>query len=380
MSNRIDKIRKIVVLALFFIILLASFIWKFSGLEQMALNGVTQNVEEPQKTAKTILNGEWQSQYETWYQEQFNLKAPAVLFLNRFAWSAFHITTNQNLVVGKQDNLYEKNYVKNYLELTDIVTQEYLDIRMEQLGELQQKLEAKGKHLMIFITPSKAEIYPEDIPWNYMLCSNRTMATNYERLVEALDKQGIDYYDSIPYVRQLKEEGKFPVFPKTGTHWSQVTGSLVAQQLSDALEAEFGYDLNELTISYRETDTPLQPDADIFSTMNLLISPYDTYYEPVYTLAKEGADHPNVFIRGGSFLGQSASHLINTGCFGTNVHMENSNVFLNFYSQSLTMSSYDELNWEELIGDKELFILEVNQCAVQDMGFGVIEYLLTQID
>ena len=60
--------------------------------------------------------------------------------------------------------------------------------------------------------------------------------------------------------------------------------------------------------------------------------------------------------------------------------MENTNVFVNYYSQVSTMSSYDELNWDELIGDKELFIIEVNQGAIQDMGFGIIEYLLTKIE
>ncbi len=377
---KIEKVRKIITFALFGVIISASFIWKMSGLENQVLNGVTESVEKPEGKIETVLDGQWQSQCETWYQEQFNLKPPLIVAFNQFAWEAFHITTNQNLAVGNGNNLFEKTYIRNYLQIADVMEQDYFDTRMEQLTELEARLKAQGKHLMIYITPSKAEIYPEDIPWNYMLCSNRNQPTNYEKLLEMLDKSGIPYYDSVPYVKQLKEEDNFPVYPKTGIHWTQVTGSLVGQQLSDAIEKAFGYDLNELDISYQPCEVPLDPDADIFKTMNLLTEPYDEYYEPVYTLQVEGKDKPNVFFRGGSFMGQSVSHLIRANFFGTNVHMENANVFVNCYSQLTTMSSYDELNWDELIGDKELYILEVNQGAIQNMGFGIIEYLLTKIE
>lgn len=377
---KIQKIRKIIVFALFYIILMASFLWKVAGREEMSLNGVTETVEKPVITLKNIMNGEWQLQYEAWYDEQFNLKAPLIATLNEFVWKTFHITTNDNLVVGNGNNLFEKWYITTYLQLANVVEQEYFDTKMAQLIELQQRLEKQGKHLMLYITPSKAEIYPEDIPWNYMLCSNRTQKSNYEKLIEVLEDSGVPYYDSVPYVKELKDKGDFPVYPKTGIHWTQVTGSFVAQKLSDAIEEEFGYDLNELRISYQQCEQPISPDADIFSTMNLKTEPYDVYYEPIYELLEDGKDKPNVFIRGGSFLGQTVNHLINSNCFGTNVHMENTNVFVNYYSQVSTMSSYDELNWDELIGDKELFIIEVNQGAIQDMGFGIIEYLLTKIE
>ena len=175
---KIQKIRKIIVFALFYIILMASFLWKVAGLEGMSLNGVTETVEKPVITLKNIMNGEWQLQYEAWYDEQFNLKAPLIATLNEFVWKTFHITTNDNLVVGNGNNLFEKWYITTYLQLANVVEQEYFDTKMAQLIELQQRLEKQGKHLMLYITPSKAEIYPEDIPWNYMLWSNRTQKSN----------------------------------------------------------------------------------------------------------------------------------------------------------------------------------------------------------
>ncbi len=134
---KIQKIRKIIVFALFYIILMASFLWKVAGLEGMSLNGVTETVEKPVITLKNIMNGEWQLQYEAWYDEQFNLKAPLIATLNEFVWKTFHITTNDNLVVGNGNNLFEKWYITTYLQLANVVEQEYFDTKMAQLIELQ---------------------------------------------------------------------------------------------------------------------------------------------------------------------------------------------------------------------------------------------------
>ena len=98
------------------------------------------------------------------------------------------------------------------------------------------------------------------------------------------------------------------------------------------------------------------------------------------TVIEEG-EHPNVFVRGGSFLSQSINGLIQAGLFGKDVHFENNYYFLDRYSKTKILSaftSYDEFpEMPGLLAQSDILILEVNENAIQRMSFGFIDYVLT---
>jgi len=86
-----------------------------------------------------------------------------------------------------------------------------------------------------------------------------------------------------------------------------------------------------------------------------------------------------VFIRGGSFLGQSISSLVRADVFGSDVHFENNYWFLDKYTAKGTLSgftAYDELPLDFLVGKSDIVILEVNEAAIANMSFGFMDYIL----
>lgn len=166
------------------------------------------------------------------------------------------------------------------------------------------------------------------------------------------------------------------IFSKTGTHWSQVTGTKVARQLIQEMEVQLGYDLTEIEVEEKEVEEPLAPDADIFYLMNIIQEPYDKYYEPLITVSKVGKQQPSLICRGGSFMGQSITWLVNNDIVSNAVHMENTSLFQDKYSNIQSFSDYAELDIEQLMKNKDILILEVNQAAIEQMSFGFIDYLL----
>ena len=103
------------------------------------------------------------------------------------------------------------------------------------------------------------------------------------------------------------------------------------------------------------------------------------YFTNNITVVEDG-QHPNVFVRGGSFLGQSINGLIQAGMFGKDVHFENNYYFLNRYTETDTLESftaYDDFReMPELLAQSDIIILEVNEAAISRMSFGFLDYLL----
>ena len=78
-------------------------------------------------------------------------------------------------------------------------------------------------------------------------------------------------------------------------------------------------------------------------------------------------------------MGQSLSTLLRAGIFEKDVHFENSYCFTDQYNTIYNLSgfsAYDELNLDQLIGQSDILVLEVNDGAIPNMSWGFIEYLL----
>ena len=120
-------------------------------------------------------------------------------------------------------------------------------------------------------------------------------------------------------------------------------------------------------------------DTDLYDSLNLLVPAKDDWYTARLEVSEEGRDHPNVFFRGGSFLGQSTAELIRAGVFGEDVHLENNNLFRNRFTQITGYASYtayDEMPLGEMLPSSDILVLEINESSIHVMGFGFIEYLL----
>lgn len=186
----------------------------------------------------------------------------------------------------------------------------------------------------------------------------------------------IDYFDSIEYINNHVFDERVPLFYKTGFHWSAYTGNCVGAGFGEYLREKTGYRFPKVSIAAEPCGEPFFPDADCFYGMNILKPPYENYYKPVVTVEEEGLDKPGFLCRGGSFMGQSLSMLIENDYFGKNVHMENINLFTDKFTNITSFYDYDSIDLPELLKGIDIVVLEVNEPAVSNMSFGFIDYLL----
>ena len=334
-------------------------------------------VEENVFSAEGFWNGTWQAAFEDSFSNELKIREWLIPVRNQVMYSVFNKSPNKNIVIGKDRNLYEEEYVCFESQIYAPMTAENVNVLVEKLDTIDKALDAKNKHLFIFITPSKAEIYREDVPDKFnMIAPTEQQESTYSLFINALNQTDIAYYDSTEDVRAMKDNVEFRVFPKTGTHWSRVTGNMCAVRLADAMEEQLAINLPEITVSYQECEEPLHPDTDIFNSLNLLEKAEGPFYEPIVKVVDSDREELTILARGGSFMGQSLSCLTNNNFFENNYYLENTVVRRSEDSYAGTFNSYDELPIGEMIEKSDIIFLEVNEEAVNRMSFGFIDYLL----
>lgn len=340
------------------------------------LSGAIVTAPEPAFSVSAVLEGSWQNSLDNWMKDHLSVREPMIRLGNQFLFTFFQETSNKYFTVGTNKTLFENVYLEEELQYKT-VSDVYVNELVAKLERVQGLLQEKGKQLFVFITPMKSSFFEEAIPWNWKLAAPEQGASSYDKLLTALQLSDVPFYDSVPYVQQLEESGH-TIWYRTGIHWTSVTGMMVSQELSDAIEQEFGYDFPEISVEAVPCEEPIYPDADIFNNFNLLQKPYDTYSMPEITVKEEGKDLPHIFIRGGSFCGQSVMPLIRYSNVESFSYLENTEgvQHLGDMEEKFVFKQYEELDIPAMLEDKDLVLLEVNQESIDRMSFGFIDYLL----
>ena len=351
--------------------------------QNITLSGVTSATEEVELTKKTIGNGDYQTYLNDKWDANFSGKKALLKIRNQFLYSVCRISPNKNVVIGKEGYLYEPKYIYLENQIYAPASEDYFTTLGENLNKLQQLLNESGKELYVFVTPSKAHFCKEYIPDKYSFLSKEGeyAHTEYSKLIEVLEKNDIVYFDSIKYIEEsgAKLGLGSPLFYKSGIHWSNSWGYNAANELLNLMREEGKYDLSKIEVTESKSDIPVYPSTDLYNSLNLILPADEQWYSAQMNVIEEGSDHPTIFLRGGSFMGQSLNGLIRCGIFGEDVHFENNYYHMNGYTQSKVLSGFDryeEMDLDLLLGKSDILILEVNEAVIYKMGWGFIDYLL----
>lgn len=342
------------------------------------LQGETIKEEKEALLFSDIVSGKWQSELEEYLADNLRIREWLIPVRNQIMYSVFKTSPNSNIVIGKNGNLYEEEYICFETQIYAPMAEEEIRVLADKLAAVDKALKEMDKKLFIFITPSKAEVYQEDIPYNYnMIAPQEKAAGTYSMFMNALNQTGIAYYDSTPDVRELKKTSEFHVFPRTGTHWSSVTAAICAGKLADSMEEQLGINLPECKVEYERCSEPIAPDSDIYNLLNLLEKPDEEYYKPVVEITDLSKEEYVILARGGSFMGSGLnSVMIQNHYFLRSYYMENTFAVCPEGTYSGNFDSYDMLPVREMIEDSDIILLEVNEEAIPRMSFGFIDYLL----
>lgn len=344
-----------------------------------ALDGVSAAAGQPEPTWNTVMTGEYQERLNDWWQENIPGRQLLIRIRNQFVYTATGTSPNGNVLLGRNGYLYEKGYLDTYCQQREMMTDAQIGELVGKLLRLRKLLQDNGKELYVFITPSKALYTQEQFPWYYRihLKDRDESQDEYRRFVACAENSGLNYYDAIDFIDRNEGALEAPVFYPTGIHWDHWWAGAASIDFVKFIGQTSGWNLTELQISGQVTTEEVQPNADLYRSMNLLEWLRMENYAPEWTVRTEGTDTPTVFCRGGSFLAESLKPLLQQGVFSPkSVYFENTYFATENFTQTFTVNDYDDIALSKYLGRSDIVILEVNHASFPNMSFGLMDYLL----
>jgi len=278
----------------------------------MKLCADVYGVEAPDQvplSARSLLDGSYQSALGRrigHFEPYFPL---AVRLRNQMEFSLFGRSESPIVDVGKDDYLYEQEYVVEYCSRNLQAFMQTAPAWAVQIREMEDDAGRHGQRFLYVLTPSKAAQYPEFLPASPPC---RASAADRTGVVPAwlglLRRDGVKFVDTTAVVSAARALYDFPLFPRGGTHWNSVASALAAQAIERQLM------LPPVAFTYRVSWHPDGIDMDDAGVMNMMF-PLTDYPVPVVRFQPPpaaGCRPLRITIVGGSFMwgvGAALSHL-----------------------------------------------------------------------
>lgn len=297
---------------------------------------------------------------EAYIKDHFGLRPFMVRFYNEVFDRLFGEFQAKGVVQGKDGYLFEENYLlaasgQDYLGAISI------NALVGQLALVQQDLQKRGKQLMVCLAPGKGTFYAEQMPAGYKW--NGSTGRNHPDFVRALQQEQIPLFDVQTWFMQMKSNAPYPLFPKTGIHWSSYGEYLVADSLIRQIAKLTAKPLPTLRLTSIEQDEqPRDRDDDIELGMNLLRNLPDfkmAYPQFKIVPVRASKKQPKVLVIGDSFF----YGMYNWGMMN--------HVFID--------GEFWYYNHERLVPNKPTtYIEDMKNYAVELQKFDVVVLLLTE--
>ena len=333
-------------------------------------------------------SGEYQKNYEAWFDTHVGFRTPMVLLANQINFSVFRQTVfrkeGTKLLLGKDNWLYEGEAVRAY-QWPSWRTDLEMEQAVEKLARLQQLMEKKrGIPVPLVIAPSKPEIYPEHMDPTHQkrrMNVEESVFSSYQRLVPLLKNKNVLVGDGRGVLMKLKNTKEHPFFAKSGMHWNDYAAFLVLNDLRDRVNPKLHKLLPSPKIMGFEKRPAEREDIDLAILMNIYTTNSvvsDQFYPLVKPPDVPQSQKPRVLIVGDSFSYQLAYVLKHYGM--------SREVFIYDYFQTLRthtgkiIESKSKINWNQLLSSYDLIIIEVVENMIPEFGFGFVDEALAYLE
>lgn len=276
------------------------------------LNGYTDKLQAVQLNFKTYLDGSYQDYLTEYAKQHTGFREFFIRNYNQVCYSCFNHITNKNVKKGYNQELYLKMYLE---EITgERLLSYYPDIEtakadaranVEATLTLIDTLRQHGTDFLFVFAPSKTAVYPE-----YMPKDDQKIVADFsleEYYIELFKENGIPHIDFLSYFKDIKDSFPYPLYTRTGTHWSEATIPMVADSLFRKLEEITAFRFPSIDyINPNYTTDYSNQDGELEDQLNLLFPlKKPALPRPVFTLKDTvGKDRPNLLVIGDSYFVQ----------------------------------------------------------------------------
>lgn len=298
--------------------------------------------------ADTWLDGSYQDYLTDYARVHTGFREFFIRNYNQCCYLCFNKITNDNVVSGKNDELYMRMYlddisgkrVKEYFQTAEHAKAAARDNVRETLRLIDTLRRHNTEFLFVF-APSKVLTYPENLPEAYRDSLEHCDFLLSEYYIGQFKEHGIDHIDFVHYFQDLKDSFPYPLYTPYGSHWSEATIPLVADTILRKLEQMTPYrfptiqvDDDNLSTDYSEQDGELEALMNLyFPVKKPVVS------RPVFHLTDTaGKDKPNLLVVGDSYFIQLAHSCFTEAFNRWDFWQYNENI----------LSSREYLNWKKV--------------------------------
>lgn len=282
-----------------------------------SLEGYTAPLEPVKLSVKSYRDGSYQAYAQRYLQQHFGFRNVYIRSYNQLMYSCFRQSTNQNIVIGKDGELYLRQYTDVYTGKTLRKTygmeedaRAAMRQHVEETCRIIDSLRRFGTDVIVLLAPSKPLIYPEFLPDSIQQA--HCPFSIQEEYAKLYAQAGVEHINFVPVFRRLKQSSPYPVYTRFGTHWAYSTIPFVADTILQKIAAVKHYPMPHVVnvdsnFSYRYKGS----DRELEGQLNLLFPlPHDRLPMPTYNLQEDSAFRkPNLLVVGDSYFAQ----LNNTG-------------------------------------------------------------------
>lgn len=275
---------------------------KFGLMPEIKLYGMFDHDEKPVFIWNEWFEGNFQVQFDTWLEQNIGLRPLFINIYNQYRFSLFKQVCAPSSLIGKENVLFQQSYLNAYMGKTFIGSPAIKE-SVKRMRYVQEELEENGKFFVFVIAPGKVSYFPEYLPDSVDV--NKKDTSNYDVFAQELLKQGVNHIDFRKFFIQAKDSSRYPLYSKTGTHWSGYGVTVVTDSLLRYLESNCSIDLVDYTLKMGEvTHSKLRhTDDDIEEGFNLAfnIPDWDMYYPELEFGDTTGKDRPAILDIGDSY-------------------------------------------------------------------------------
>ena len=153
-----------------------------------------------------VLSGQAQTDFEQYIQQNLPGKPLMVRLRNQITFSLLATTPNNNYSMNRDRNLFTWGNVSAYMQYNEPITEEFAKDLVRKIEQVEDLAAQNGIQTFVYITPCKVRYYQDELPWVDKAMAPEQTTGNYERLLEALETSGLNYFDSIAYIDAHRQE------------------------------------------------------------------------------------------------------------------------------------------------------------------------------
>jgi hypothetical protein len=330
------------------------------------LSGAIEEKALPSVTWNNWNSNEYQDSLEAFLNQKFGFRNSFVRINNQFAFSLFNEAKAQDVIIGKQNFLYELNYIKAYYG-TDFIGQEAVDSLFYKLSKITDTLQTYGCHVIPIFAIGKASFFPEFIP---DALQTEKQKTNYEAYIEQCKMYELNYIDFHAHYRSVKGKTHYPIYTKYGIHWTQNTMVDVADSILGYVSKIMNFTVPRIHVTERKESFIMKgTDNDIARGMNLIYYSSDSILAyPNFTYTQtDTALLPKAITVADSYWWGIYNYGIPQNSF------KNHEFWYYFSTAYPSQKTISELDIQNILESQDIIFILGTDATINKFGWGFIE-------